>query len=154
LQIAISQINAEHMETGRFIVEFKGWEEIERILDQFPEVAQDKLTIVTNTQFVAVNDNLAAVASNVAEIKSAVGNNQFDKEISEAKEEIERRDFALAKQKLSRLRRDKWDSLTDEQRFLVLANPLRQVPARLALSCGGKCCRDRPASPAGRWLHI
>jgi tetratricopeptide (TPR) repeat protein len=122
LQIAISQINAEHMETGRFIVEFKGWEEIERVLDQHPEVAQDKLTIVTNTQLVAVNDNLAAVASNVAEIKSAVTNNQFDKEISEAKEEIERRDFALAKQKLSRLRRDKWDSLTDDQRFLVLAN--------------------------------
>lgn len=122
LQIAISQINAEHMETGRFIVEFKGWEEIERVLDQHPEVAQDKLTIVTNTQLVAVNDNLAAVASNVAEIKSVVTNNQFDKEISEAKEEIERRDFALAKQKLSRLRRDKWDSLTDDQRFLVLAN--------------------------------
>jgi tetratricopeptide (TPR) repeat protein len=122
LQIAISQINAEHMEIGQFIVEFKGWEEIERVLDQHPEVAQDKLTTITNTQLVAVNDNLAGIASAVAEVKSTVTNNRFDGEISEAKEEIERRDFALAKQKLSRLRRDKWDNLTDEQRFLVIAN--------------------------------
>src|ERR1039458_4868014 len=43
LQIAISQINAEHTEKGQFIVDFKGWEEIERLIDDYPEVAQDKL---------------------------------------------------------------------------------------------------------------
>jgi hypothetical protein len=55
LQIAISQINAAHMEIGQFIVEFKGWNEIERILDDHPEVAQDKLPIVTNTQLTLIN---------------------------------------------------------------------------------------------------
>ena len=122
LQIAISQINAAHMEIGQFIVEFKGWDEIERILDDHPEVAQDKLSIVTNTQLTLVNENLANVTTDLAEIKSAVSNNEFDAEISAAKEEIERRDFPLAKLRLSRLRRDKWDRLADEQRFLVLAN--------------------------------
>lgn len=122
LQIAISQINAAHMEIGQFIVEFKGWDEIERVLDDYPEVAQDKLSIVANTQLTAIGDNLAGLATDVAEIKSAVSNNEFDAEISAAKEEIERRDFPLAKLRLSRLRRDKWDKLSDEQRFLVLAN--------------------------------
>lgn len=122
LQLAISQINAAHMEIGQFIVEFKGWDEIERILDDYPEVAQDKLSIVTNTQLTFINENLANVTTDLAEIKSAVSNNEFDADISAAKEEIERRDFSLAKQRLSRLRRDKWERLADEQRFLVLAN--------------------------------
>jgi hypothetical protein len=122
LQTAISQINAAHMEIGQFIVEFKGWDEIERLLDDYPEVAQDRLSIVTNTQLTAIGDNLSSISSAVNEINSTVVSNEFDTEISAAKEEIERRDFSLAKQRLSRLRRDKWDKLADEQRFLVLAN--------------------------------
>jgi tetratricopeptide (TPR) repeat protein len=122
LQIATSQINAAHIDIGQFIVEFKGWDEIERILDDYPEIAQDKLSIVTNTQLTLINENLANVTTDLAEIKSAVSNNEFDADISAAKEEIERRDFSLAKQRLSRLRRDKWERLADEQRFLVLAN--------------------------------
>ena len=122
LQIAISQINATHTQIGLFIVEFRGWDEIERILDDYPEVAQDKLSIVTNAQLTQVNENLANVTTDLAEIKGAVYNNGFDAEISMAKEEMERRDFPLAKLRLSRLYRDKWDRLADEQRFLVLAN--------------------------------
>ncbi len=35
LQIAISQMNAEHIEKGQFIIEFKGWEQIERLIDDY-----------------------------------------------------------------------------------------------------------------------
>jgi Tol biopolymer transport system component len=84
LQIAISQINAAHMEIGQFIVEFKGWDEIERLLDDYPEVAQDKLAIVTNTQLTAIGDNLSSISSAVNEIKSTVASNEFDAEISAA----------------------------------------------------------------------
>lgn len=72
-----------------------------------PKVAQDKLSIVTNRQLTLVNENLANVTTDLAEIKSAVSNNEFDAEISAAREEIEHRDFPLAKLRLSRLRRDK-----------------------------------------------
>ncbi len=46
----------------------------------------------------------------------------LDQEITSAKSEIDKRDFPLAKSRLARLKRDKWDELTAEQRFLVLSN--------------------------------
>ena len=122
LQIAISQINAEHAEKGQFIVEFKGWEEIERLNDDYPEVAQDKLSIVRNAQLTAINENLSDISTGITVIKETISSNEFDTEISLAKDGIERRDFPLSKSRLSRLRRDKWEKLNDDQRFLVLAN--------------------------------
>jgi hypothetical protein len=142
LQLAISQINAAHMEIGQFIVEFKGWDEIERILDDYPEVAQDKLSIVTNTQLTFINENLANVTTDLAEIKSAVSNNEFDADISAAKEEIERRDFSLAKQRGEASRRAAFLGPCQSWPHRGRQEP---APARIGPDVGGDPLRERNA---------
>ena len=122
LQQALSEINAEHLTIGRFIVEFKSWDLIERILDNHPDLAQDKLTIVTNAAIQSVDRKLHGIAADVSEIKDQKAKDAVVDEISLAKDEIERRDFPLAKFRLSKLRRDKWQELSSYQRFQVLSN--------------------------------
>jgi len=122
LQKAISKINEAHRKSGKFLVEFKGWEQIERLLDDFSEVAQDKLTIITNAQVAKLNEGVLEIAAQLSNIQNIIANNNFDAEISAAKDEILRREFAIAKSRLSQLQNSKWDKLTEEQRFLVVAN--------------------------------
>ncbi len=123
LQNAIAEINAKHALSGDFIVEFYGWDFIERLLDNQPQVVQDHLTPVSNAQLASINDKLSLLISgNFAIGDSTPDEDLHESQISLAKSEIERRDFAIAKSRLMTLRRDSWDRLTCHQRFIVLAN--------------------------------
>lgn len=123
LQNAIAEINAKHALSGDFIVEFYGWDFIERLLDNHPQVVQDHLTPVSNAQLASINDKLSLLISrNFAIGDSTPDEDLHEKQISLARSEIERRDFPIAKSRLIALQRDSWDQLTGHQRFIVLAN--------------------------------
>ncbi|WP_420236264.1 PIN domain-containing protein [Telmatobacter bradus] len=123
LQNAIAEINAKHTLSGDFIVEFYGWDLIERLLDNHPQVVQDHLTPVSNAQLATISDKLSILLSrSFATGDSTTDEDPHEKQISLAKSEIERRDFPIAKSRLMALRRDSWDKLTGHQRFIVLAN--------------------------------
>ncbi|MGD0156646.1 MAG: hypothetical protein ABSB50_11135 [Terracidiphilus sp.] len=123
LQNAIAEINAAHAASGEFIVEFLGWDLIERLLDDHPTIVQDHLTPITNAHLAGIDEKLERLLSLAADpAKRAGGQDELEEQISLAKDEIERRDFPLAKARLAKLRADRWNDLTPYQRFLVLAN--------------------------------
>jgi tetratricopeptide (TPR) repeat protein len=123
LQNAIAEINTKHALSGDFIVEFYGWDLIERLLDNHPQVVQDHLTPVSNAQLASINDKLSLLISrNFAIGDSTSDEDLHEKQIFLARSEIERRDFPIAKSRLMALRRDNWDQLSGHQRFIVLAN--------------------------------
>ncbi|MGB8098239.1 MAG: hypothetical protein WCF17_13870, partial [Terracidiphilus sp.] len=123
LQNAIAEINAAHAASGEFIVEFLGWDLIERLLDDHPTIVQDHLTPITNAHLAGIDEKLERLLSLAADpAKRAGGQDELEEQISLAKDEIARRDFPLAKARLAKLRADRWNDLTPYQRFLVLAN--------------------------------
>jgi len=123
LQNAIAEINAAHAASGEFIVEFLGWDLIERLLDDHPTIVQDHLTPITNAHLAGIDEKLERLLSLASEPANRVSEqDEMEEQISLAKDEIERRDFPLAKARLAKLRADRWNDLTGYQRFLVLAN--------------------------------
>jgi tetratricopeptide (TPR) repeat protein len=123
LQNAVAEVNAVHAASGEFIVEFLGWDLIERLLDDHPTVVQEHLTPITNAHLAGIDEKLERLLSLAAEPANRVsGQDELEEQISLAKDEIERRDFPLAKARLGKLHTDRWNDLTPYQRFLVLAN--------------------------------
>lgn len=116
LQAHVIRVSQAHNAVGLFDVVMYAWQDIEEILKQDPELANEvygvpsipsaQLSVASYTTF---NYQIIAGTSSHAEIDEAAQN------ITEGKPDV-----ALAL--LQKLRRDRWEVLTSRERFRVLAN--------------------------------
>ncbi len=122
----VIRINQEHAATGLFKVELFSWEKIERLLDQYPEV-KDELLSVTNSQLVEIDRKLSTIQAAQAVVLGATSTDLIDMEIDEALSFLTSHDHQMAKLHLQKIKRRKWDSLSAQQKYRVdaaLANVL------------------------------
>ena len=120
--LKITEINREHTSKGLFAVELLNWERIQRLLDEFPEVRDDFYGGASAQQLTNLDDRLTDIHVAVKSIATDAGANIYDATLQEAKTELERHEYQLAKLLLQRLRRKDWDQLNPRQRFRLVTN--------------------------------
>ena len=110
--LAVIDINVEHKRTGLFSVEFLTWEGIERLLDDYPEVANR----LANVPAIAVLDGLAQLSAKVDDVRAALPATDFDERLDEAKSFLDDAEPAASRKLLERLREQRWQDLSPAQR--------------------------------------
>jgi tetratricopeptide (TPR) repeat protein len=125
LHLEIVKINQAHRDLKLFTVEVITWEGIERLLDQYPEVAMELAKLPAAFVVRDMNANRQVLDQLVGKIDSvipAVQGDRFEAELSEARMQLEKHEYQLARVLLQRLRSQQWDHLTPRQRYRLLVN--------------------------------
>jgi hypothetical protein len=125
LHLEIVKINQEHRAQGLFTVEVITWEGIERLLDQYPEVAMELAKVPAAFVAREMSTNRQVLDQLVGKVDSfvpAAQGDRFEAELSEARMQLEKHEFQLARVLLQRLRNQHWDHLVPRQRYRLLVN--------------------------------
>jgi len=121
-QEEVIRINQEHRAAGLFEVRLMPWDAIEVLLDENPEilsVTYGSPTEASAGRFSPPNASPGAVLDPAVQPPPR---NSLDAEIEEARGYLLSRDYQLARLLLQRLRRQKWDNLSERQKFRVVSN--------------------------------
>lgn len=145
-QLALLAINRQHKAQGLFQVELLTWEAIERLLDDYPDLQERLMTVPLPTVRREVKLVEQTVLVRIDELQDTVvaasSNAAIDREIAEAKAELDRNEFELAQFLFQRLRANHWDRMTARQRFRVLANTGATLLAQSRFTEAARCFLD------------
>lgn len=121
-QNTIRKLNRKHKEQGLFHIEPYFWDQINVLLNEYPQVADEFYDTVHGHQLVAVIKEVTSTRIAVEALTESKGGEGFDSEIDLAKQHIERHETQMARLILQRLRSRHWDKLDARQKFRVLSN--------------------------------
>lgn len=119
-------VNREHTSGGLFSVQVFGWNRIEELLDEYPEIRDwyegGPESAVTRKIEIKL-DNLSEMIGQTSDSTQGVDNqDRFHSEIDVAKNHIENKEYQIAKLLLQQIRVRSWDLLNNRQKFRVLTN--------------------------------
>jgi tetratricopeptide (TPR) repeat protein len=118
----IVEINREHSAKGLFTIELLNWERIQQLLDEFPDVRDEFYGGADAKQLAKIDERLADIQGAIKPEGGGAPSDAHDAALDEAKGELERHEYQLAKLLLQRLRQKHWDKLTQRQRFRLVTN--------------------------------
>src|SRR5258708_37146615 len=102
------EINLEHRKLGLFIVTLSTWEDIQVLLDQYPDVRDQYYAGGLTSTLGQLQDGVSSIDTKLDDLASGVGhvareyaNNDFDQEIDAAKTSIDKKDLTIGKWRLS-----------------------------------------------------
>jgi tetratricopeptide (TPR) repeat protein len=125
-QNEVLRLNIEHRTKGLFQIELMTWEDIERLIGQYPDLQarlMPQMGLAAQWQNEAVIQRISAgVLQAIRDQTGPTAPDERDAEIDEAKALVEQSEFQCARLLLNRIRERHWDKLTDRQRFRVAAN--------------------------------
>jgi len=107
----IVEINRAHSAKGLFRVELLNWERIQQLLDEFSDVRDDFYGGADTKQLTKIDERLADLQVAVKSEGAGSASDAHDAALDEAKVELERHEYQLAKLLLQRLRQKHWDAL-------------------------------------------
>jgi len=121
-QHTILGINKQHTREGLFRVELLAWDQINRLLNQYPQVADEFYSRTGSRSNELILEQLSEVQVSIESIAAEKSTGSIDSELDEAKQCVEHREFQRARLILNRLRDRKWDQLSARQKFRLLSN--------------------------------
>lgn len=120
------EVNREHTAGGLFSVQVFGWNRIEELLDDYPEIRdwyEGGLESAVTRKIELKLDNLSEMISQTSDsTRSEDYQDRFHSEIDVAKNHIENREYQIAKLLLQQIKVRSWDQLNSRQKFRVLTN--------------------------------
>lgn len=124
-QEEIVALNKEHQKLELFEVGLMSWEDIENVLNENPDIAEDFSPGMSAHSATSLSRQLTDVQHLIEQTlarPSALSPAEFDAEIDSAVEYIKQFEYQLARLLLERLRARHWDKLSNRQRFRVMTN--------------------------------
>jgi hypothetical protein len=126
--LEVVDINEAHKQAGLFTVELLTWDGIERLLDDYPEVAE-KLVTIPHAEWRSLalehQTTLTKVSAEVHDLQEVMAvdrrANDFDDRLEEAKRLVDEGQPRAARLILERLRERLWHDLTPSQRHRLQA---------------------------------
>lgn len=115
-------LNKEHRKEGFFSIQLFCWDQIERLIDQYPEVREEFCSQIENHTGKAILQTVTQMRQTVEAIASSRHGDSVDAEIDEAKAYIDKKDFQRGMVILERIRNRRWDTLLPRQKWRLLSN--------------------------------
>ncbi len=121
-QQKVMEINRLHTAAGLFTVTLFHWEDIEQLLREYQHVASVFYPeLYASPALAEISTTVQTIAVEVQQLSDRPFSD-FDRDIAEARSEIQRGDYDVARWRLSELKSKRWDSLSPTQKFRVQAN--------------------------------
>ncbi len=120
-QRTIITINREHRKRGLFSVDLLTWNQIDRLLDEYPAVRDDIYKSVGGETIRNIEEGLSHLRNYVTGAV-VVESDALHAEIEEAKQLILQHEYQLARFVLERLRRSKWEHMASRHQFRLITN--------------------------------
>ena len=124
LTSAVFEVNRENRSADLFTLEVLGWEDIEELLDEYPDVLTE-FESSPKRQALSLPNSGFQFQPHWVNLSAAHLDDEAGREICEAAELIDQRHHQLGRLKLMQLRQRSWEQLGIEQRLVVLSNLAR-----------------------------
>lgn len=127
-QRVLLEINQEHRKAGLFSVELIAWDQLQDLLDAFPEVAEEFYPPSSKILVTRVEQSQQDVSESIRDLSKALtissdkdSRNALDREIDECKETLSRHEYQLARLLTQRLLSKHAQGLENRQRSRLLS---------------------------------
>jgi tetratricopeptide (TPR) repeat protein len=121
-QRKVREINEAHLKAGLFEVELLTWERLCELLQKYPEVHEQFYGEIMPGRARSIEKSIVAVGNSLDSLTTAVGGNDVDSQINDARDNVNKREFQMATLLLNRIQQKSGSSLTSYQKFRVLSN--------------------------------
>lgn len=124
LKRTVFDLNRTNRRANHFTIEVLCWEDIEELLDEYPDVLTEFESTPKRQALTTPNSNFA-LEPRWPSLPPADHDDPLAREIDEAARLIARRHFQLGRLKLIQLREHKWEQLSLDQRLYILGTLAR-----------------------------
>jgi len=120
VQQAVVRLNQAHRKAGLFTITLLTWDRIEEILRATPGLWEESIDPPAKRAIAPIEGKLDVIAQRIERFAAQTVADEYDAALESARKFLEEHRRGEARGVLNRLRANRWDSLTERQRFLTL----------------------------------